>query len=171
MVGFYSSMAQVKVTRRKGKQRKARKVKTWAEVHVAPTEPPAWVELPVPTDEAPPTPGEVERRRVEARKLEEVRRSLELSPTKQLAQMTTEAGPSMSEGEEQARKKLWPIVGGKAPRKEFLKARKLKMPQRYWPGTVALHEIHQFHKTTELLRCKLPFLHLVHEIAPGSRKI
>ena len=30
-------------------------------------------------------------------------------------------------------------VGGKAPQKEFLQARKVKKPQRYWPGTVALH--------------------------------
>ena len=32
-------------------------------------------------------------------------------------------------------------------------------------GTVALHDICQFQKSTELLIHKLPFLHLVHEIA------
>ena len=77
------------------------------------------------TEEAPPIPGEVERR-VEVRRLEEVGRSLELSPTQQLAQIATEAGPSMLGWEELARKKLQLIMGGKAPRKEFLKARKLK---------------------------------------------
>ena len=56
-------------------------------------------------------------------------------------------------------------MGGKAPQKEVLKARKVKKPQRFWPGTVALHEICQFQKSTELLIHKLPFLHLVCEIA------
>ena len=56
-------------------------------------------------------------------------------------------------------------MGGKAPQKEFLKARKMKKPQRYWPGTVALHEIHQFQKSTELLIHKLPFSRLACEIA------
>ena len=71
----------------------------------------------------------------------------------------------MLDGEEPARKKLQPTVRGKAPRKEFLKARKVKKPQRYWPGTVALHKICWFQKNTELLICKLLFSHLVHKIA------
>ena len=41
----------------------------------------------------------------------------------------------------------------------------VRKPQRYWQGTVALHEIHQFQKSTDLLICKIPFLHLVCEIA------
>ena len=61
-------------------------------------------------------------------------------------------------GKELARKKLQLIVGGKAPRKEFSKAGKVKKPQRYQLGTVALCEIHQFQKSTELLICKLPLL-------------
>ena len=165
MVGFYSSMAKTKVTPRKGQQRKARKVKTQVEVHVAPTEPPALAEPPVPTEKAPPTPGKVERRRVEARKLEKVGRLLESFPTQQLAQMATEAGLSISGGKELARKKLQLIVGGKVPRKEFLKARKLKRPWRYWPGIMVLCEICQFQKSTEFLICKLPFSHLVCKIA------
>ena len=56
-------------------------------------------------------------------------------------------------------------MGGKAPCKEFLKASKMKKPQRYQLGTVALCEIHCFQKSTDLLICKPPFLHLVHEIA------
>ena len=117
-------MARMKITPRKGEQGKARWVRAWAEVHAVPGESPALAEPPVPTKEAPQTPGEVERRRVEMSKLEELGRSPELSPTQQLAQMAEEATPSMSGGEELARKKLQPIGGGKAPRKEFLEGQK-----------------------------------------------
>ena len=99
----------------------------------------------------------------EARQLEDVGRSPSL-PTQELAQMTVEARPSVL-GEELARKKLCPTVGGKAPQKEFFKARKIKKTRKYQPGTVALWEIWQFQKSTELLIRKLPFSWLVHEIA------
>ena len=56
-------------------------------------------------------------------------------------------------------------MGGKAPQKEFLQAGKLKKPRRYQPGIVALHEIQQFQKSTELLIQKLPFSLLVCKIA------
>ena len=56
-------------------------------------------------------------------------------------------------------------MGGKAPWKEFLMARKVKKTRKYWPGTVALWEIWQFQKSTKLLIRKLPFSQLVHEIA------
>ena len=56
-------------------------------------------------------------------------------------------------------------MGGKAPFKEFLKARKVKKLWRYQLGTVALCEIHLFEKSTDLLIHKLPFSHLVCEIA------
>ena len=46
-----------------------------------------------------------------------------------------------------------------------MKAGKLKRPQRYQPGIVALHKIHQFQKSTELQICELPFLCLVCKIA------
>ena len=82
------------------------KVNTWVEVHPAPVEPPMPAEPPVPDAEAPPTLGKMERRKVEAEKLAEVGRLLELSPTWQLAQMAAEARPSMSGREELARKKL-----------------------------------------------------------------
>ena len=45
----------------------------------------------------------------------------------------------------------------------------LKKPMRYKPGTVALHEIHRYQKTTELLIRKLPFARLVREIAQDFR--
>ena len=40
-----------------------------------------------------------------------------------------------------------------------------KKPHRYCPGTVALREIRRYQKSTELLIRKLPFQHLVREIA------
>ena len=80
-LAFFSSMARTKKRPRMGDGRKALQVRTWAEVHVEPVEPPALVEPPVPGVEAPPTPGEIERRRAEAEKLEEVGRSLESSLT------------------------------------------------------------------------------------------
>ena len=79
--------------------------------------------------------------------------------------MAAEARPSTLGGEELARKKLQPTVGGKAPQKEFLKASKVKKTRKYLSGTVALHEICWFQKSTELLIWKLPFSQLVHELA------
>ena len=107
---------------------------------------------------------EAERQVEEARWLEEVGRSLSSLPTQQLAQMAVEARPSAL-GEEPVRRKLCPTMGGKAPQKEFLKAGKIKKTRKYWPGTVALQEIWQFQKSTELFIRKLPFSWLVHEIA------
>ena len=85
-------------------------------------------------------------------------------PTQQLDQMAVEAGPSVL-GEEPAKRKLHPTVGGKAPQKEFLKAGKVRKTRKYQPVTVALWEIWQFQKSTELLIWKLPFSRLVCEIA------
>ena len=41
----------------------------------------------------------------------------------------------------------------------------VKKPHCYRPGTVALREIRRYQRSTELLIRKLPFAHLVHEIA------
>ena len=41
----------------------------------------------------------------------------------------------------------------------------VKKPHRYRPGTVALLEIHQYQKSTELLCRKLPVARLIREIA------
>ena len=92
-------------------------------------------------------------------------RSPQSLPTQRLAQMAAEAGPSTLGGEEPARKKLHPTVGGKAPRKEFLKAGVIKKPQKYQLGMVALYKIYCFQKSTELLIWKHPFSWLIHEIA------
>jgi histone H3 len=64
-------------------------------------------------------------------------------------------------------------TGGKAPRKQVATAagRKIsagsggiKKPHRFRPGTVALREIRQYQKSTELLIRKLPFSRLCREI-------
>ena len=129
------------------------------------------VHHPSPAKKPPPT-REEEKRMEEAEKwvekarwLEDVGRLPSSLPTQQLAQMAAEAGPSGSGREEPVRRKLQPTVGGKAPQKEFLQAGKIKKTRKYWPGTVALWEIWQFQKSTELLIRKLPFLQLVCEIA------
>ena len=44
-----------------------------------------------------------------------------------------------------------------------------KKPHRYRPGTVALQEIHQYQKSTELLIRRLPFQRLVREIAQDMK--
>ena len=66
----------------------------------------------------PPMQSEMERRRWEAEKLEEVVRSLESSLMCQLSQMVAEAGLSAAAGAEAA-SHLRPTVGGKAPTKSF----------------------------------------------------
>ena len=64
-------------------------------------------------------------------------------------------------------------TGGKAPRYELASkvSRNINMygvrrrPHRYRPGTVALRQIRNYQKSTELLIRKLPFQRLVREIA------
>jgi histone H3 len=45
----------------------------------------------------------------------------------------------------------------------------VKKPHRYHPGTVALCKIHCYQKSTDLLIRKLPFQHLVCEIAQSFK--
>ena len=142
----------------------------WAKEEKVEKQPPSPVHHPSPAKSSSPARevaqvmegvlGQVE----EANRLAEGGQSLSSLPTQQLVQMAVEAGPSAL-GEEPARRKLRPTVGGKAPRKEFLKAGQVKRPRRYRPGTVALCEIWRYQKSTELLIRKLPFSWLVREIA------
>ena len=72
-------------------------------------------------------------------------------------------------------------TGGKAPRKQLAQkaarqtapAKARVRPHRYRPGAVALREIRKRQKSTALLIRKLPFQHIVREIAedrkPGVR--
>ena len=55
----------------------------------------------------------------------------------------------------------------KQPSSQTGQATVQQQPHRYQPGTVALREIRRYQKSTELLICKLPFQHLVHEILQG----
>ena len=57
-------------------------------------------------------------------------------------------------------------IGRKRPPAEN-STRGVKRPQRYQPGTVALHDIHWSQQSTELYICKWPFACLVCEIAQG----
>ena len=108
-----------------------------------------------------PTLGEVERRREEARRMEEVGRSPESSPTRQLAQMVAKVGPSSSMGRSKPKRNSgWPWEARPSER-EFLKAGLLKRLQKYQSGIVALCEICLFQESTELLIHKHPFSHLV----------
>ena len=115
--------------------------------------------------EAPGIPGNVKSQRKEGKRLEEVGRSPESSPTRQLAQMAAKVGPSSSTGGGVSPKETLANCGMQGPRKEFLKVGLLKRPWRYQLVIVALHEICLFQKSTELLIGKCPFLHLVCEIA------
>ena len=163
-LAFFSNMARTKMMLRMGEGRKALQVRPRAEAH-AKLEPQVLAETPAAKVEAPPTPSEMEKRIAEVEKLGEVVGLPESSLTQKLAQMAAEARPSMSGGEEPARRKLRLTVGGKTLQKEFLKASEVKKPQRYKLEIVAVHEICQFKKRTDLLILKLPFLHLVNEIA------
>eukprot|EP00804_Cyclotella_cryptica_P017871 CCRYP_001260-RB/>CCRYP_001260-RB protein AED:0.06 eAED:0.06 QI:0/-1/0/1/-1/0/1/0/139 len=69
-------------------------------------------------------------------------------------------------------------TGGKAPRKQLATkaARKsapaaggCKKPHRYHPGTVALHEIRKYQKSTDLLIRKLPFQRFLREVTQDFR--
>ena len=115
---------------------------------------------------ASPLLNKLQRRREEPGRLEEVGRLPELSTIQQLV---AEAGPLEPARMEPAKKMLRPTMGGKAPQKQFLMAAQLKRPQKFWPGTVALHEICHYQKSTELLICKCPFVRLVCEIAQDCR--
>ena len=93
------------------------------------------------------------------------------------AELNWEADDYWKYEEEQCKEHLAHVdTGGKQPRKQIptKAARKanpnhlpagIKKPHWYRPGTVALHEICCYQKSTELLIRKLPFQRLVREIA------
>jgi len=53
----------------------------------------------------------------------------------------------------------------KAARRQTIAMGGVKKPHRYRPGTVALRKIQRYQKNMDLLLRKLPFQHLVREIA------
>ena len=96
---------------------KKREIKTRAHVLAVAQGPSSPVHPPSLAQETPLGEEEIIKDITEVEQWEEVGRSPQSSPTQQLAQMATEAGPSMPGGEKPARKKLQPTVGGKAPQK------------------------------------------------------
>ena len=60
-------------------------------------------------------------------------------------------------------------AGSSVPRRNTPATGGVKKPHRYWPGTVALHEIRRYQKSTELLCRKLPISHLIREIAQAFK--
>ena len=78
--------------------------------------------------------------------------------------------PGTSRGGGSDSKKSYPkkqTAAKKESRKQFSLPTGLKKPHHYRPGTVALRQIRCYQKSTELLIRKLPFRHLVREIAQG----
>ena len=75
-----------------------------------------------------------------------------MAKTKQMAKNPPRGGKTLT--------KARPVPGGKAPRGRGGPTK----PHQFRPGTVALHEIRKYQKSTELLICRLPFEQLVHEI-------
>ena len=96
-----------------------------------------------------------------------------LKPKKPSAQSVKEAQAELkrilAEKREEERKK----AAARMAKKGGQKAPKggVKKRYRYRPGTVALKQIRQYQKTTELLIRKLPFQRLVREIASDSEVI
>ena len=96
-----------------------------------------------------------------------------LKPKKPSAQSVKEAQAELkrilAEKREEKRKK----AAARMAKKGGQKAPKggVKKHYRYRPGTVALKQIRQYQKTTELLIRKLPFQRLVREIASDSEVI
>ena len=100
------------------------------------------------------------------------RKPTHLVPLHPHAPLSRHPTAAMARTKQTARKS----TGGKAPRKQLATkaARKSAPPgatgttkkkTRYKPGTVALREIRQYQKSTDLLIRKLPFQRLVREIA------
>ena len=61
--------------------------------------------------------------------------------------------------------KLLVHLATKAAHRQTIAMGGVKKPHRYHPGTVVLCEIQRYQKNTDLLFRKLPFQHLVREIA------
>ena len=98
----------------------------------------------------------------------------EMARTKKTARKKTGKTPRQNLIPKAPRKTLLPEQARKIAAKVAAAAQKnlgnlrtggLKRPMRYRPGMVALREIRQYQKTTELLIRKLPFNRLVREVA------
>ena len=114
---------------------------------------------PEPSEESSPEDSSVEPSEVSARRGESSPAAAQPKPK-----------PETSRGGGSGSSKSYPkkqIAAKKEPRKHFSVPTGLKKPHCYRPGTVALRQIRCYQKCTELLIRKLPFRHLVREIAQG----
>ena len=93
-----------------------------------------------------------------------------LKPKKPSAQSVREAQAELKRILAEKREEKHKKAAARMAKKGSQKAPKggVKKRYRYRPGTVALKQIRQYQKTTELLIRKLPFQRLVHEIARDS---
>ena len=96
--------------------------------------------------------------------------SLSLKPSaKSVREAQEELKRILAKKKEEARKKAAARMAKKAGQKAPTGG--VKKRYRYRPGTVALKQIRQYQKSTELLIRKLPFQRLVREIAGDSEVI
>jgi histone H3 len=56
-----------------------------------------------------------------------------------------------------------------AAHKSIPRSRGIRRPHHYCPGTAALGKIHQYQKTSDLLRRKAPSQHIIKEIAQAIK--
>ena len=96
-----------------------------------------------------------------------------LKPKKLSARSVREAQVELKKVLAKKREEEHKKAAAKAAKKGGQKAPKggVKKRYRYRPGTLALKQIRQYQKTTELLIRKLPFQHLVREIAADEEVI
>ena len=113
----------------------------------------------------PPSPKELERERRQLEGLEAAGKLPGSSLTQMLAGITavvlstadTEAGH------------VRPTIGGR-PLQRVPQKGTWRGPRSTGPGSWAFHKIWKYQKSTELLICKWPFVHLVYEITQACRK-
>ena len=96
-----------------------------------------------------------------------------LKPKKPSAKSVKEAQEELRRILAEKREEKCKKAAARMAKKGIQKAPKgrVKKRYRYRPGTVALKQIRQYQKSTELLIRKLPFQRLVHEIASDSEVI
>ena len=96
-----------------------------------------------------------------------------LKPKKPSAQSVKEAQAELKRILAEKREEKYKKAAARMTKKGVQKAPKggVKKRYRYRPGTVALKQIRQYQKSTELLIRKLPFQQLVREIASDSEVI
>ena len=120
---------------------------------------------PEPSEESSPEDSGVEPSKVSSKRGESPPAAAQPKP---VAQPKPKPGTSRGGGSGYSKSYLKKQIAAEEPRKQFSVPTGLKKPSCYRPGTVALRQIRCYQKCTELLIRKLPFRHLVREIARES---